>query len=195
MGAKVMYKGGLYESIKGVGGQRTVPTEGTDNAKWKYLGSSPFKPLPAEPGKPDVPPATPTKLKVPLWSASKDYSAGDMVRVHTIGSQLDALWKATEDAPKGSAKPAVGNPSWDKVSSDALGSAKKGKGRVVGGHCPTLAHAREDVTGKGKKKRAPSSPSSGRSRRADIVKKVMAEKGLKMIDASKYVKQHGLYKA
>ena len=33
----------------------------------------------------------------------------------------------------------------------------------------------------------------GRSARADIVRKVMAEKGMKMIEASKYVKQHGLY--
>lgn len=34
----------------------------------------------------------------------------------------------------------------------------------------------------------------GRSARANIVKKVMAEKGMKMIEASKYVKEHGLYK-
>ena len=34
----------------------------------------------------------------------------------------------------------------------------------------------------------------GRSARAAIVKKVMAEKGLKMIAASQYVKEHGLYK-
>jgi hypothetical protein len=34
----------------------------------------------------------------------------------------------------------------------------------------------------------------GRSKRAEIVKKVMREKGMKMIDASKYVKAHGLYK-
>ena len=33
----------------------------------------------------------------------------------------------------------------------------------------------------------------GRSARAAIVKKVMADKGLKMIQASKYVKEHGLY--
>ena len=33
----------------------------------------------------------------------------------------------------------------------------------------------------------------GRSARAEIVKKVMKEKGLKMIEASKYVKAHGLY--
>jgi len=33
----------------------------------------------------------------------------------------------------------------------------------------------------------------GRNARAEIVKRVMAEKGLKLIDASKYVKEHGLY--
>ena len=35
--------------------------------------------------------------------------------------------------------------------------------------------------------------SDGRSARAAIVRKVMQEQGLKLIDASKYVKQHGLY--
>lgn len=39
-----------------------------------------------------------------------------------------------------------------------------------------------------------SSGAGGRSARASIVKKVMAEKGLGMIEASKYVKAHGLYK-
>jgi hypothetical protein len=34
----------------------------------------------------------------------------------------------------------------------------------------------------------------GRRARAAIVKKVMSEKGLSMIEASKYVKEHGLYK-
>ena len=33
----------------------------------------------------------------------------------------------------------------------------------------------------------------GRKKRAEIVKQVMKEQGLKMIDASKFVKQHGLY--
>lgn len=47
--------------------------------------------------------------------------------------------------------------------------------------------------GCGKKKRAPAGPSDGRRARAEIVKKVMREKGMKMIDASKYVKEHGLY--
>lgn len=44
-----------------------------------------------------------------------------------------------------------------------------------------------------RKKRAPAGPSDGRRKRAEIVRKVMAEKGLSMIEASKYVKQHGLY--
>lgn len=45
----------------------------------------------------------------------------------------------------------------------------------------------------GKKKRAPAGPSDGRRVRAEIVKKVMREKGMKMIEASRWVKQHGLY--
>ena len=44
-----------------------------------------------------------------------------------------------------------------------------------------------------KKKRAPAMEGDGRRKRAEIVKKVMAEKGMKMIEASKYVKEHGLY--
>ena len=45
----------------------------------------------------------------------------------------------------------------------------------------------------GRKKRAPAGPNDGRRARAEIVKKVMAEKGMKMIEASKYVKAHNLY--
>jgi len=44
-----------------------------------------------------------------------------------------------------------------------------------------------------KAKRSPMSASDGRRKRNEIVKKVMAEKGMKMIEASKYVKEHGLY--
>jgi hypothetical protein len=36
-------------------------------------------------------------------------------------------------------------------------------------------------------------PNDGRRKRAEVVKKVMREKGLSMIDASKYVKLHNLY--
>jgi hypothetical protein len=46
--------------------------------------------------------------------------------------------------------------------------------------------------GLGKKKRAVSA-GDGRRKRAEIVKRVMAEKGMKMIEASKYVKEHNLY--
>jgi hypothetical protein len=45
----------------------------------------------------------------------------------------------------------------------------------------------------GRKKRAPAGPSDGRRKRADIVKKVMADKGLSMIEASKFVKSNNLY--
>ena len=48
--------------------------------------------------------------------------------------------------------------------------------------------------GMGKKKtRRPAAAGDGRRKRAEIVKRVMAERGLKMIEASKYVKEHGLY--
>ena len=74
-------------------------------------------------------------------------------------------------------------------------------GAYAGGHCPSEEHLRDEVSGKGKKRaceggkkrRAPAGASDGRRKRADIVKKVMAEKGLKMIEASKYVKAHNLY--
>jgi len=45
---------------------------------------------------------------------------------------------------------------------------------------------------KGKSK-TPRGKSDGRAKRAEIVKQVMKEKGLKMIEASKYVKAHNLY--
>lgn len=52
----------------------------------------------------------------------------------------------------------------------------------------------DTVKGKGgKKRRAPAGPNDGRRKRAEVVKKVMREKGMSMIEASKYVKAHGLY--
>ena len=51
---------------------------------------------------------------------------------------------------------------------------------------PSLHMATMDGRGTGAGK-------GGRSARAQIVKKVMAEHGLKMIDASRFVKEHGLY--
>jgi hypothetical protein len=62
---------------------------------------------------------------------------------------------------------------------------------------PLLKEAGKKVLQKGAefvaKKITGGSSAGGRAKRAEIVKKVMKEKGLKMIEASKYVKQHGLY--
>ena len=45
----------------------------------------------------------------------------------------------------------------------------------------------------GRRKRAPAGANDGRRKRAEVVKRVMNEKGMSMIEASKYVKAHGLY--
>jgi coproporphyrinogen III oxidase-like Fe-S oxidoreductase len=52
----------------------------------------------------------------------------------------------------------------------------------------------DEMKGKGKKAKRMVSESDGRRKRAEVVRRVMAEKGMKMIEASKYVKEHGLYK-
>jgi hypothetical protein len=47
--------------------------------------------------------------------------------------------------------------------------------------------------GKGRRTRRPAGENDGRRKRAEVVRQVMREKGMKMIEASKYVKEHGLY--
>jgi hypothetical protein len=47
--------------------------------------------------------------------------------------------------------------------------------------------------GRIKKGKSPRGKTDGRAKRAEIVKQVMKEKGLKMIEASQYVKKHNLY--
>lgn len=49
------------------------------------------------------------------------------------------------------------------------------------------------IVGGAKKPKRVVGPSDARRRRAEIVRKVMTEKGLKMIEASRYVKEHNLY--
>ena len=70
----------------------------------------------------------------------------------------------------------------------------EGKGKLLIQHLPE-GEGEEMVSGgaKAKKTRKAAGPDDGRRKRAEIVKKVMAEKGCSMIEASKYVKQHGLY--
>jgi hypothetical protein len=62
---------------------------------------------------------------------------------------------------------------------------KRGQMKPVGGK---NLSGMTDKTGKGK-----SGGADGRKKRAEIVKKIMKEKGMKMIEASKYVKEHKLY--
>lgn len=80
----------------------------------------------------------------------------------------------------------------------------KGSGRVVGaGHCDggrmgPVPYGRPqkpvmELMGDGKKEKRVVGAGDGRRKRAEVVRKVMAEKGMKMIEASKYVKEHGLY--
>jgi hypothetical protein len=80
-----------------------------------------------------------------------------------------------------------------------------GKGRMVGGSGNLQKSGSYEGLGRrggcgepapyagGKKKRAPAAAGDGRRARAEIVKRVMGEKGLSMIEASKYVKAHDLY--
>ena len=50
-----------------------------------------------------------------------------------------------------------------------------------------------NALGYGRRRRASAGPNDGRRKRAEVVKKVMSERGISMIEASKYVKAHGLY--
>jgi hypothetical protein len=80
---------------------------------------------------------------------------------------------------------------------------KKGKGavgeiRMMDGDAPSgsigdLLNRKKITMMMGKGRRAPAGPSDGRRARAAIVKQVMAEQGLSMPEASKYVKDNGLY--
>lgn len=62
----------------------------------------------------------------------------------------------------------------------------------IGGAVPILAPLKES-SGNGKVRRAKAGPNDGRKKRAAIVSKVMKERGLSLIDASKYVKANNLY--
>jgi len=55
------------------------------------------------------------------------------------------------------------------------------------------ARHKESPSGGARRRRAPMSASDGRRKRNEIVRKVMADRGLKMIEASRYVKEKGLY--
>ena len=56
-----------------------------------------------------------------------------------------------------------------------------------------LGSAGAGAAGAGRRKRAPAGPSDGRRKRAEVVRKVMNDRGVSMIEASKIVKAEGLY--
>jgi len=75
----------------------------------------------------------------------------------------------------------------------------KGAGRMVGAGDLIIKHEESESEGEMESPKAPAkkkrvvSAADGRRKRAEVVRKVMKEKGMKMIEASKYVKEHGLY--
>ena len=86
----------------------------------------------------------------------------------------------------------VSGPGYEAVSGGVRTGRYEGKGKLLIQHLPH-GEGEEMVVGKGKKTRRPAGPDDGRRKRAEVVKRVMADKGLSMIEASKYVKAHGLY--
>jgi hypothetical protein len=85
--------------------------------------------------------------------------------------------------------------------SDVLESAKPAITKAVSMATPTVKRVAKDLgaqaidalASKAKSVVASKVGSGGRAKRAEIVKKIMREKGMKMIEASKYVKAHNLY--
>lgn len=76
-----------------------------------------------------------------------------------------------------------------KTARSSKGALDKPTGSGIGGEQLVSGSA---IAG-GKKVRKPVGENDGRRKRAAVVKKVMEEQGLSMIEASKYVKAHGLY--
>ena len=86
--------------------------------------------------------------------------------------------------------------STKRIGRDAVGEVKK-RGKAAGKDLiKQVGRAAKKSLAESVNKSAKdvvAATGGGRAARAAIVKKVMAEKGLKLIEASKYVKQHGLY--
>jgi hypothetical protein len=88
-----------------------------------------------------------------------------------------------------------------KILSPVLNLASPGAGTAVSTGLDTAQNINQEAKnlgfgrsrGCGKKRRAPAGASDGRRARAEIVRRVMAERGVKMIEASKIVKAEGLY--
>ena len=106
-------------------------------------------------------------------------------KIAPLGSKKDSCGRSSGTRDYG--KPCVGGvPSGGNILKDAL-EAVKPVAKKVGKKA--LEVAKDEVKSEVKKR-----VGGGRAKRAEIVKKIMKEKGLKMTDASKYVKEHNLYK-
>ena len=116
---------------------------------------------------------------------------GKLVKIPSLGKAL----KTAITHPDSLIKSKLGLGRQPKVGGKKFNflNAIKSVGHAVGepvGQATQALLAKEALgaVGLGRK-----TASRGRSARAEIVKKVMKEQGLKMIEASKYVKAHGLY--
>jgi hypothetical protein len=110
------------------------------------------------------------------------------------------FFKALGSVARKAAKPLarIGESVAEKAALGAVGlGRKKGgrKGKAVGALSAVPAMPSKSGAGEGGVACGGDSSGGARSRsaRAEIVKKVMKEKGMKMIEASKYVKAHNLY--
>lgn len=143
-----------------------------------------------------------------LNAAEKRYAVAELRRRAVAEEETESDEGELEEVHGGGATPSSG------LSQFRGGMAM---GQVVGGAKPDLivhemSDSDSDMEGgalrpmmcddmpevaaigvKGRKKRAPAGPDDGRRKRAAVVKRVMAERGLSMIEASKYVKEHNLY--
>ena len=84
----------------------------------------------------------------------------------------------------------VGGGSWDnEPGPDTYDNSALDSQRAA---AETTAAKAAAIMG-GRRRRAPAKAGDGRRSRAEVVKRVMQEKGLKLIDASRYVKAHNLW--
>lgn len=107
-----------------------------------------------------------------------------------VGNKKDACGRASGTREYGA--PCGGN-ILDDVIEATKPMVRKGKKALkdaVKEYAPKATKALKEKADKAISKAV----GGGRAARAEIVKKVMKEKGMKMIEASKYVKEHGLYK-
>ena len=105
--------------------------------------------------------------------------AGKLMITHGGGRESDDVAMMMGGYGSDSDEEMEGGQSFANPSDMSMSGAYQGQGTGAG-------------TG-GRKKRASAGPNDGRRKRAEVVKRVMAERGISMIAASKAVKAEGLY--